>query len=339
MKVFKNISLKKYNTFGLGYKTKNLISISTLKEASSIFKGVITVKKPIQVLGSGSNVLFTEDFTGTIIHSGFKGIRIEAKDEKSVIISAGAGVEWDKLVEWCVDRGYSGLENLSLIPGTVGASPVQNIGAYGVEVKDLVEKVKAINIHNGLIRIFSNKECEFGYRTSIFKNRLKGKYLVVRVYYKLNVRHILNMQYGTLTDEVRKLGEETLQNIRKAVINIRSAKLPDPAITGNAGSFFKNPLVHEETAVRLKKEYPEMPLYDDPSGLKKLAAGWLIEKCGWKGKRLGDAGVHDKQALVIVNYGKATGKDIFDLSEAIKKSVLEKFEINLEREVEIIGTI
>jgi UDP-N-acetylmuramate dehydrogenase len=334
MKVLKNISLKKYNTFGLNYKAENLIVISALKEAASIFRGEISVKKPLLVLGSGSNVLFTGDFKGTIIHSDFKGIRIEEKDEKSVVISAGGGVVWDKLVEWCVDRGFSGLENLSLIPGTAGASPVQNIGAYGVEVKDLIVKVKAINIHNGLIRIFSNKECEFGYRNSIFKNRLKGKYLVIRVYYKLNINQILNLQYGTLKEEVRKLGEESL-----SVINIRSSKLPDPAITGNAGSFFKNPVVTAEIADRLKKKYPEMPLYDDPSGSKKLAAGWLIEQCGWKGKKYGDAGVHDKQALVLVNYGKATGKEIYDLSESIKKSIHDKFGVDLEREVEIIGTI
>lgn len=336
MKVFKNISLKKYNTFGLDYKAENVIHIGKIKDALSLFMGEINFKKPLLVLGGGSNILFTGDYKGTIVKSDFRGIRIEDQDDKHVVISAGSGVDWDKLVEWCVERGFSGLENLSLIPGTVGASPVQNIGAYGVEIKDLIVKVKAINVLNGLIRIFSNRECEFGYRTSIFKNRLKGKYMVIRVYYKLNINQLPNLKYGTLKEEVEKLGDPDIKNVRQAVINIRRAKLPDPEIIGNAGSFFKNPVVSAEIADRLKKEYPDMPLYDDLYGTKKLAAGWLIEKCGWKGYRAGDAGVHEKQALVLVNYGKAEGTEIRNLSESIKKSVLDKFNVVLEREVEVI---
>lgn len=336
MKVFKNISLKKYNTFGLDYKAENVIHIGKIKDALSLFMGEINFKKPLLVLGGGSNILFTGDYKGTIVKSDFRGIRIEDQDDKHVVISAGSGVDWDKLVEWCVERGFSGLENLSLIPGTVGASPVQNIGAYGVEIKDLIVKVKAINVLNGLIRIFSNRECEFGYRTSIFKNRLKGKYMVIRVYYKLNINQLPNLKYGTLKEEVEKLGDPDIKNVRQAVINIRRAKLPDPEIIGNAGSFFKNPVVSAEIADRLKKEYPDMPLYDDLYGTKKLAAGWLIEKCGWKGYRAGDAGVHEKQALVLVNHGKAEGTEIRNLSESIKKSVLDKFNVVLEREVEVI---
>lgn len=336
MKVFKNISLKKYNTFGLDYKAENVIHLDKVKDALSLFKGEISFRKPLLVLGGGSNILFTCDYKGTIIRPDFRGIKIENEDGGFFVISAGSGIEWDKLVEWCVNRGFAGLENLSLIPGTVGATPVQNIGAYGVEVKDLIVKVKAINVHNGLIRIFSNKECEFGYRTSIFKNRLKDKYLITRVYYRLNINQLLNIKYGSLKEEVGKLGDQNLKNVRQAVVNIRRAKLPDPEITGNAGSFFKNPVVEAEIADCLKKEYPEMPLYDDLNSTKKLAAGWLIEKCGWKGYRSGDAGVHDKQALVLVNYGKAEGIEIQKLSESIKESVLEKFGISLECEVEVI---
>jgi UDP-N-acetylmuramate dehydrogenase len=336
MKVFKNVSLKKYNTFGFDYKAENMIHIDKLKDALSLFRGEISFKKPLFVIGGGSNILFTADFHGTIVRPFFRGIRIENKDENYVVVSAGSGIVWDKLVEWCVDKGFSGLENLSLIPGTTGATPVQNIGAYGVEVKDLIVKVKAINVKNGLIRIFSNKECEFGYRTSIFKRQLKGKYLITRVYYRLNINQSLTLNYGSLKEEVNKLGGENLKNVRQAVIKIRRTKLPDPEIIGNAGSFFKNPVVGAETAVRLKKEYPEIPQYDDFRETKKLAAGWLIEKCGWKGYRNGDSGVHDKQALVLVNYGKASGNDIRELSESIRKSVLLKFGVDLEWEVEVI---
>jgi UDP-N-acetylmuramate dehydrogenase len=336
MKLYKNISLKKYNTFGFDYRAENVIHINTQKDALSLFKGEISFKKPLLVIGSGSNILFTGDFHGTIVKPVFRGIRIETLDEKAVIVSAGSGVTWDKFVEWCVERGFSGLENLSLIPGTTGATPVQNIGAYGVEVKDHILKVKAINVQNGLIRIFSNRECEFGYRTSVFKNRLKGKYLILRVYYKLNIRPLLSLQYGSLKEEVNKLGDENPYNVRKAVMNIRRAKLPDPDIIGNAGSFFKNPVVESEIADRLKNKYPEMPQYDDFQGTKKLAAGWLIEKCGWKGFRNGDAGVHEKQALVLVNYGKASGNEINKLSKSIRKSVLDKFGVSLECEVEVI---
>jgi len=339
MKVFKNISLIKYNTFGLDYKAENLLIINRIKDAIAIFKGEISIKKPLFVLGSGSNILFTSDFRGTIIRPDYKGIRIETEDKKQVIVSAGSGVIWDKLVEWSVIRGYSGLENLSLIPGTVGASAVQNIGAYGVEVKDLIEKVITINTNDGSVRVFNSDECEFGYRSSIFKNNLKGKYLITRVYYKLNINQLPNLNYGSLKEEVRKLGKETTANVRQAVINIRRAKLPDPEITGNAGSFFKNPVVPESLALKLLKEYPDMPQYNDIQGYKKLAAGWLIEKCGLKGKRIGDAGVHDKQALVIVNYSKATGREIYDLSELIKQTVADKFGIDLEREVEVVGVI
>jgi UDP-N-acetylmuramate dehydrogenase len=338
MVIYKNISLKKYNTFGLDYLAECIIHLNTQKEAIDLFKGNTIRKKPLLILGSGSNILFTGNFKGTILYPAMKGIKIEGKtaDNGFITVSAGAGVIWDDFVGWTVNKGFGGLENLSHIPGKAGATPVQNIGAYGVEAKDLIIKVRAICLHDGKIRIFNNDECEFSYRNSIFKQKEKGKYLVTRVYYRLSVNPSLNLNYGSLKEEVHKLGEETLKNVRQAVINIRKKKLPDPEITGNAGSFFKNPVVKCFVAMELKKQYPEMPLYNDREGFMKLAAGWFIENCGWKGKRKGDAGVHDKQALVLANYGKASGTDIFNLSEEIKKSVFEKFDVKLEREVEIV---
>jgi UDP-N-acetylmuramate dehydrogenase len=339
--IYKNISLKKYNTFSLDYKAECMIHIKTEKEATSLLSGTVSWKKPLLILGSGSNILFTSDFKGTILHPELGGIKIEEKEPGNgyVIVSAGAGVNWDDLVAWSVNKGFGGLENLSLIPGKVGATPVQNIGAYGVEVKDQIVKVKTISINNGSVRFFENNECEFGYRTSIFKNREKGKYLVTRVYYRLTIKPLLNLNYESLKEEVNNLGKVTLKNVRQGVINIRRSKLPDPELIGNAGSFFKNPVVNMSIAVSLKNEYPDMPTFKDQEGYMKLASGWLIDRCGWKGKRRGDAGVHDKQALVLVNYGKATGMEIYNLSEEIKKSVLEKFGIDLEREVEVVGVI
>ena len=339
MLIYKNVSLKKYNTFGLDYMADCMIHIRTEKEAVSLFNGTVAWKKPLLILGSGSNILFTSDFKGTILYPELEGIKIEVEENDSIIISAGAGVIWDELVKWSVIKGFGGLENLSLIPGKVGATSVQNIGAYGVDVNDKIVKVKTIRINDGSPRIFSNDECEFGYRNSIFKNRAKGKYLVTRVYYRLAIKPLLNLSYGSLKEEVDKLGTESLKNVRQAVINIRRSKLPDPKIIGNAGSFFKNPVVPGSVALHLKKEYPDMPVYEDQEGYTKLASGWMIDCCGWKGTRKGDAGVHDKQALVLLNYGKATGKEIYHLSEEIKKSVHEKFDVDLEREVEIVGAI
>jgi len=331
-----NISLKKYNSFGLDYKARYLVQVKTEKEAVALFNGSIHLKGPLLIIGGGNNILFTSDYSGTIIIPGLKGIRTEEKNDEYVIISAGAGVLWDDLVGWSVAKGYGGLENLSLIPGLVGAAPVQNIGAYGVEAKETIVKVKTISTHDGSVCFFANDECGFGYRNSIFKNSEKGNFLVTRVYFRLKVNPVPDLSYGTLKDEVIKLGEPTLKNMRQSVINIRRSKLPDPAVFGNAGSFFKNPVVGNALADNLKKRFPGLPCYNDSPGKIKLAAGWMIDQCGWKGKRIGDAGVHEKQALVLVNYGKATGKEIFDISEKIKLSVFEKYGISLEREVEII---
>jgi UDP-N-acetylmuramate dehydrogenase len=305
----------------------------------SLFTRKVSWEPPLFILGGGSNILFTSDFQGTILYPEFSGIKEEERDGENVVISAGAGVNWDNLVEWTVNNGFGGLENLSLIPGMVGASPIQNIGAYGVEVKDRIERVRTISVSDGSVRIFNNNECEFDYRNSIFKKKEKGKYLVTRVYYKLTINTELNLTYGSLMEEITRLGKPSLKTVRQAVINIRRSKLPDPALIGNAGSFFKNPVVNSLAAQNLKNRYPAMPVYEDRSGTVKLAAGWLIEQCGWKARRFGEAGVHDKQALVIVNHGNATGTDIFALSESIKKSVVEKFGIELEREVEVVGII
>lgn len=339
MRIFKNISLEPFNTFGLNYMADCLIRVKTEKDAISLFKGDISWKKPLLIMGGGSNILFTSDIKGTILRPEFGGIKAVREDNGIIIISAGAGITWDKLVEWAVEKGYGGLENLSLISGTVGAAPVQNIGAYGTEVKDTILKVRTISVKDGAIRFFSNEECKFGYRNSIFKSGKKGEYLVTRVYFILKTNPVFNLGYGFLKEEVYKTGKTTLENVRRAVINIRKRKLPDPEVIGNAGSFFKNPVVSKKKNEILKIQYPAMPTYGDQSGGIKLAAGWLIEQCGWKGTRIGDAGVHEKQALVLVNHGNATGKDIFDLSEKIRISVKKKFGVVLEREVEAVGSI
>jgi UDP-N-acetylmuramate dehydrogenase len=336
LKIFKEISLRKFNTFGVDCRADCLISIKTEKEAVTLLSEQKALKNNLLIIGGGSNILFTGNYKGTILYSEIGGIKVEEQNHDNVIISVGSGVNWDKLVEWTVNKGYGGLENLSLIPGLVGATPVQNIGAYGVEVKDSIEMVRAVSIENGTITEFNKNDCRFEYRNSIFKVEYNGKYLITRVYYKLSIRSLPELSYNSLKEEVNKSGIPTLKNVRQAVINIRKSKLPDPEIIGNAGSFFKNPVVRSSSAESLKKKYPQMPVYEDQSAGIKLAAGWLIDQCGWRGRRIGDAGVHENQALVLVNHGNATGKEIYDLSETIKKSVLEKFGIELEREVEVI---
>ena len=335
--LYENISLKKYNTFGLSIKADRLVSFKLEENAVRFFRQNREFLEKALVLGGGSNLLFIEDFHGTIIHPSMDEINLEEKKSDYVRISSGAGVPWDKFVEATVNYGFGGLENLSLIPGLVGGAPVQNIGAYGAEVKDTIEKVRAISLADGEIREFNNQDCRFSYRDSIFKQELKGKYLITKVYFRLSTKPRLSLEYGTLMEEISKLGSNSVSNVRKAVISIRQSKLPDPALMGNAGSFFKNPFVDEKSVETLKVKYPRLPVFREQSGAIKLAAGWLIEQCGWKGKRIGDAGVHEKQALVIVNHGSATGKELYLLSEEIRKSVFEKFGISLVREVEVVG--
>jgi len=334
--ILQNVSLKKYNTFGLEYKADYLISVKSEEEAISLLSNHKSISHPLFILGGGSNLLFTKNFKGSLLHSDIEGITIEKRHPEYVIISSGSGISWDTFVKWNVENGFCGLENLSLIPGNVGAAPVQNIGAYGVEVKDTIEKVRAISVRDGNVTEFSNNDCRFGYRNSIFKEELKGEYFITKVFFRLTTKPLLKLDYGSLFDEISKLGKPDLKNTREAIIKIRKNKLPDPSILGNAGSFFKNPVVAPSFAENISKLHPHMPIYDDKSGGKKLAAGWLIEQCGWKGRRIEDAGVHEKQALVLVNYGNASGEEIFNLSEEIKKSVLLKFGIELTREIEVI---
>jgi UDP-N-acetylmuramate dehydrogenase len=336
MKIEENVSLKNYNTFRLEYIADCIIHLFTINATIDLFRKEYRWKEPMFILGSGSNLLFRGDFRGTILHPRFGGINIEWENNDHVLISAGAGINWDDLVEWTVENGLSGLENLSLIPGCVGASPVQNIGAYGREVRETIEKVETIRISDGTLTEFSNPDCQFRYRYSIFKGSEKGKYLVTRVFFRLSRKPDLMLDYGMLRDEVKKLGADSLHNVRKAVINIRRNKLPDPDHTGNAGSFFKNPVIPEAQVLQIKRKYPMMPAFLESEGMIKVPAAWLIEQCGWKGKRIGNAGVHEKHALILINLGNATGDDIFLLSEEIRKSVREKFDIELEREVEII---
>ncbi len=332
----KNVPLKPYNTFGLKYTAACIATISNEKEAVEFTENIHTFPAPLLVIGEGSNILFTRDFPGTIIRVNINDIEIKEETGDEVIVSAGAGLKWDTFVEWCVNHGLNGLENLSLIPGTVGAAPVQNIGAYGVEAAETVTRVRAFEIRTGQIREFTAEECCFGYRSSVFKTIYKGRFMVLKVYFRLSRSFNPRTAYGNLKEELKARGGDSPADIREAVLAIRRRKLPDPLVTGNAGSFFKNPLIDNVTAAEMLSKYPGMPSYADPSGKTKLAAGWLIEQCGWKGKRIGDAGVHDKQALVIVNYGKATGRELYDLSEKVRESVRAKFGISLEREVEVL---
>lgn len=331
-----NFQLKEYNTFALSAVASSFFSFRTEEELINLIHSGKTSEKKILILGGGSNILFTGDFDGLVIHPEIGGIEVEERNDKYVIVSAGSGIIWDDFVGWCVSNGFSGVENLSLIPGRVGASPVQNIGAYGVEAGNVITKVRFINLSDGVIAETEGKECRFGYRDSIFKHELKGNVIVTRVWYRLCLAPALNTSYGDVASETAMLGGVTLQNIRQAIINIRRRKLPDPAETGNAGSFFKNPVVTEKELTELLLKYPEMPHYDQADGGSKLAAGWLIERCGWKGYRSGNAGVHPRQALVLVNYGEANGKEITALAEKIRDSVESQFGIDLSYEVEII---
>lgn len=292
-----------------------------------------TVSRPLLLIGGGSNLLFTGDFNGTVLHSTIGTIDVVKETADSVIVSAGAGVVWDDFVAYAVMHDWWGVENLSAIPGEVGASAVQNIGAYGVEAKDVIETVQTINLEDGTEREFSNRECRYAYRQSIFKNELKGRYAVTYVQFRLSRKPQPRLGYGALEQEVERIGGPTLANIRQAVISIRAGKLPDPKVLGNAGSFFMNPVISEREFNRIRSNYPDVPSYPAAEGMIKVPAGWLIEKTGWKGRSLGPAAVYDKQALVLVNKGGATGADIKRLADTIIGDVKLKFGITLSTEV------
>jgi len=336
--LFHNYSLKSNNTFGINANTKHYLTIEEPEDLIRFFNDhheAINYKRLF--LGAGSNLLFVGDFDGLIIHPEIKGIRLITENKDFADVEAGSGVVWDNFVEWCVEKGLNGVENLSLIPGNIGAVPVQNIGAYGVEAESVTSEVRGIDLDTLEYKSFQHAECKFGYRTSAFKVQLKEHFLVTSVVFRLQKQPNFQLQYGTLEQEVDNIGTRNLHNIRKAVIAIRESKLPDPVKVGNAGSFFKNPVVPEIVAGELKDLYPDIPLYPMEAGFFKIAAGWLIEKAGWKGKSVGLSAIHDKQALVIINKGGATGREIFELSEMVTKDILRKFNLELEREVQVIG--
>jgi len=337
VRFFENYSLKNYNTFGVEASARYFFEFT---EESDLITFLISNESwretEILILGGGSNMLFINDFGGLILHPNIPGIKIIKEDRQNVWIEAGCGENWDGFVSYCTEAGYGGIENLSLIPGNAGAAPVQNIGAYGQEVADVIELVRGFDLKLNRSVEYNAQECKFEYRNSIFKSELKNQFVITSVVFKLEKFPRFKLDYGNLNEKVMSLGDITLNNIREAVIEIRSSKLPDPAEIGNAGSFFKNPVVESTFAEEIKAEFPDIPVYNAGDNHVKLAAGWLIEKAGWKGYRENDSGVHQKQALVIVNYGRATGREIFDMSEKIRSSVLEKFGIALEREVNCI---
>lgn len=337
MTISKHVSLLPFNTFGIDVKTDYLIEYFSVEELSAILKSELVTSSRLLHVGSGSNLLFLNDFDGVVLHSQLKSIDLLTTDEQSVYVEVGAGVAWDDFVDFAVNKGWGGVENLSLIPGETGAAAVQNIGAYGVEVQSVIDRVKTVEVESGEIREFSNAECEYGYRESIFKTMLKGKYIVTSVVFRLECVPTFTLDYQHLEDEVRKNGEVSLANVRQTIIAIRQSKLPDPAVQGNAGSFFMNPVIPKSLFVQLQSQFPEMPHYYVSETDEKVPAAWLIDKCGWKGKQIGKAAVHDKQALVLVNKGGATGAEIVFLAEQIQLSVKEKFGIELRPEVNYIS--
>ncbi|WP_136466337.1 UDP-N-acetylmuramate dehydrogenase [Flagellimonas onchidii] len=337
MNIQENISLKNYNTFGIDVKAKAFVEINGLAQLQKVLE--LKAYPDKFILSGGSNMLLTKDIDALVMHINLKGITVLEENDDEVIIKVMAGENWHDLVLWSLNKGYGGLENLSLIPGNVGTAPIQNIGAYGVELKDVFESCAAMEIRTGELVAFSNDQCEFSYRDSIFKNEAKGKYIITSVALKLSkTNHTLNTGYGAIEDQLRKNGVvyPTIKDISDAVIAIRQSKLPDPMEIGNSGSFFKNPVISRKTYQKLKKHHPDLPSYQVDEDQYKIPAGWLIEQCGLKGERYGDAGVHEKQALVLVNYGNATGLEILELAELVQKTVSQKFNIHINPEVNII---
>lgn len=339
-----NVSLKPFNTFGIDCTARWFARFNNLDALAAQIEYIQKKASPLLILGGGSNILFTKNFDGYILKNELEGIAVTHTDNEHVYVTVAAGENWHRFVCWCIERNFAGLENLSLIPGNTGAGPMQNIGAYGVELKDEFHGLDAWDIEDKKLVHFDHAGCEFGYRESVFKRRHKGRFIICNIQFRLNKVPVFNTSYGAITQQLEQMGVKdlTIQAIANAVIQIRSSKLPDPAVTGNAGSFFKNPEVNAEVFDELKKNYPDMPSYALPGGRYKIPAGWLIEHSGpqatfsWKGYRRGDAGCHPKQALVLVNYANATGNEVYSLSEEILQSVFDKYGIRLEREVNIV---
>lgn len=338
MKIQQNISLKSYNTFGIDVYAREFVEVNNLDELCILCAAFNLSDRKLLVLGGGSNVLLTQDFDGMVIKMNLKGITVVGDNEDYTWLKAMSGEVWHEFVLNCIDRDLSGVENLSLIPGCVGASPMQNIGAYGVEIKDTFDSLEAVEIATGELVKFTNADCKFGYRESIFKHEAKGKYIIASVVFKLNKKHKFNITYGAIQQTLEKNGvtTPTVKAISDAVISIRESKLPNPKVLGNAGSFFKNPEIPVAQFEALKAEYPTIVGYPASAGHIKVAAGWLIEQCGWKGKLVGHAGSHKDQALVLVNYGGATGNEIWQLAMDIQASVQQKFGVTINPEVNVI---
>ncbi|MBS1760762.1 MAG: UDP-N-acetylmuramate dehydrogenase [Bacteroidetes bacterium] len=330
-----NTSLRNYNTFRIDINAKSFARFNSLETLEEVLSTQHNQK--ILILGGGSNILFTKDYEGLVIKNEMKGITEMHEDEEYVFIKVGAGENWHQFVRYTIDKGWGGLENLSFIPGTVGAAPIQNIGAYGVEFESVLWNIEAYHFEDRRVVNFTKSDCEFGYRNSVFKNKFNQQFAILNVTVQLRKSPKFNISYGAIEKELEKMNIKSLsvKAISDAVIHIRSSKLPDPAVLGNAGSFFKNPIVEKETYERLKNLYPQIVAYPSIDEVK-LSAGWLIDQCGWKGKRVGDIGCYEKQALVLVNYGNASGKDVFHFSEKIMDSVWEKFNVKLEREVNVL---
>tara|TARA_R110000796_G_scaffold41772_2_gene103395 strand:+ start:59970 stop:60983 length:1014 start_codon:yes stop_codon:yes gene_type:complete len=337
MKIQKNISLKNYNTFGIDVKAKFFCEISTIED---LYK-VLQLKEYSEkfIISGGSNMLLTKDINALVLHINMKGIQIISESDATIIVKVMAGENWHQLVLWAIKNNFGGLENMSLIPGNTGTSPIQNIGAYGVELKDVFESCEAMNINTFKIKTFSKTDCKLGYRESYFKNEGKGKYIITSINLRLTTKnHKLNTSYGSIDKELEKNGikNPTLKDISNTVISIRKSKLPDPKELGNSGSFFKNPIIDTIEFLDFQKKNPEAPFYKVSENEYKIPAGWLIEQCGFKGKRFADAGVHEKQALVLVNYGSASGKDILELAYKIIEAVKVRFNIAIFPEVNIV---
>jgi len=339
MYISENISLKNFNSFGIEAHARYFAAFGSLEMLEDLVHNLpLGVPQPLLILGGGSNILFTKDFDGLLLKNELRGIELVKEDAEHYYVKAHAGENWHSFVQHCIEQNYAGIENLSLIPGNVGATPMQNIGAYGVELKDVFYELEAYHLGEKRVEVFGVKDCAFGYRDSVFKGKYKGQFVILNVTFRLNKQAVFNTSYGAIEQELEKMQVQDLsiQAISEAVITIRSSKLPDPAKMGNAGSFFKNPAIPQAQFDELKRTFPAITGFATDQEKIKLAAGWLIEQCGWKGYRKGEAGCYDKQALVLVNYGNAKGNDIFDLSESIIESVVSRFHIRLEREVNII---